>query len=112
MKSRDAFEIHILDFVDRVYQKKQVIKYRPRQSITNSASSWIAFRIDTLMSALSGARSRISTPIYIWAGTSGSPGQGQGFSSVTMAKNSFNKWLLGQSPQGVTTGNHLPGKPA
>ena len=28
----------------------------------------------------------LSTPIYIWAGTSGSHGQGQGFSSVTMAQ--------------------------
>nr|CBH39032.1 hypothetical protein BSM_25100 [uncultured archaeon] len=47
---------------------------RPRQIITQSASSWIAFRIDTLMSALSGARTRLSTPMYIWAGTSGSSG--------------------------------------
>jgi len=28
------------------------------------------------MSALSGTRTRLSTPIYIGAGTSGSPGQG------------------------------------
>jgi hypothetical protein len=41
-----------------------------------SASSWITFLIDTLMVALPGARTRLSTPIHIWAGTSGSPGQG------------------------------------
>ena len=62
------------------------IASRPRKIITKSASSWIAITIDTLMSALSGARTRLSTQIYIWAGTSGSPGQGQGFSSVTMAQ--------------------------
>ncbi|MCK4732870.1 MAG: hypothetical protein KAT65_10485 [Methanophagales archaeon] len=58
MKSRDAFfRDTILDIVDRIYQKNQVIKYRPRQIITKSASSWIAVVIDTVTAALSGARS-------------------------------------------------------
>ena len=87
MKSRDAFfRDPILDIVDRVYQKNQVIKYRPRKIITKSASSWITCVIDTLMSALSGTRSRLSTPIYIQAGTSGFSRQGQGFSSLTVAQ--------------------------
>ena len=91
-KSRDAFfRDTILDIRDRIYQKNHVIEYlerwsfslssapshsllthsgfivsRPRQIITNSASSRIVFFIDTLMSALSGVRTRLSTWIDIW----------------------------------------------
>jgi hypothetical protein len=32
----------------------------------NSASSWIAFLIDTVTAALSGTRTRLSMQIYFW----------------------------------------------
>lgn len=44
----------------------------------------VTFFIDTLKSALSGVRTRLSTPIHIWAGTSGSPNKG--FILETMAQ--------------------------
>lgn len=87
-----------------------------RQIIRKSASSWIAFLINSLMSVLSGARTHLSRRIYIWADMSGSPGQGQGFSSVTMAqehsprvhpRTSGGEWRLYRVPSSALFGDYF-----
>ena len=88
-------------------EKSRVQKVLEDAKIKISSVVSKVFGVSSLMSALSGVRTRLSTPMYISGCTSGSPGQGQCFISVTMAQAYIHRVPLRTTSSGDNDQAHL-----